>query len=105
MMTANMTPKELEGYSPNVYFYDARDQLKQFVYKRSEEAFARGDAGRDAIQTIQQLEERQKNIREKFIECLGGLPSSDSPLNPRIVGVLQFDGFRIEKVIYESRPG
>jgi cephalosporin-C deacetylase-like acetyl esterase len=104
-MTANATAKELEAYAPNVHFYDAKDQLKQFVYKRSEEAFAQGDAGRDAIQTIQELEERQKYVREKFIECIGGLPCADTPLNPRITGVLQFDGFRIEKVIYESRPG
>lgn len=103
-MTANFTPKELEKYSPNLGFYDAKDQLKTFIYQRSEEAFARGDAARDAILSILDLEERQKNIREKFIECLGGLPESGAPLNPRITGVIQCDGFRIEKIIYESRP-
>lgn len=104
-MAVNVTPKVLEQYSPNTDFFDAKDQLKHFIYRRSEEAFARGDAGRDSILTIEDLKNHQKNVREKFLECLGGLPAGNAPLNPRITGVLQLDGFRIEKVIYESRPG
>src|SRR5207248_681910 len=48
--------------------------------------------------------ERQRQLRERFIDSLGGLPSMETPLNARTTGVVEGGGFRIEKVIYESRP-
>ena len=35
--------------------------------------------------------------------AIGGLPER-TPLNPQITGKVQRDGYRVEKVIYESRP-
>ncbi|NLC67670.1 MAG: hypothetical protein GX754_02555 [Clostridiaceae bacterium] len=95
---------QLEKRFENWWFYDFKDLLKNFVYKRSDEAFARGDAGHDAIKTREDLERRAAYMREKFIEALGGLPPGDTPLNPKITGRIDCDGFRIEKVIFESRP-
>jgi cephalosporin-C deacetylase-like acetyl esterase len=47
---------------------------------------------------------RQRWARLTFWELIGGeLPKT--PLNPRSTSVLQRDGYRIEKVIYDSRPG
>lgn len=86
-------------------FYDFRSQLQRFVYSRSEAAFDMGDAARDAVRTPQELEARRDFLRAKFIENLGGLPSMDTPLNSRTVGVVEQDGLKIEKVIFESRPG
>jgi len=95
---------DLEKFSPWNYTYNVKDQLKEFIYKRSNEAFAEGDVLRDSIRSIEELEKRKVYIREKFIEALGGLPSSDAPLNPVITGIIHCRGFRIEKVIFESRP-
>jgi cephalosporin-C deacetylase-like acetyl esterase len=99
-----MTLEQLAQLSPAQWFFDVRDQLKNHVYGRSERAFAAGDAGRDALATAEQVAERQACVRERFAASLGGLPSSDTPLEPVITGVIQRDGFRIEKVIYQSRP-
>lgn len=46
----------------------------------------------------------QKQQRERFLELLGGFPKR-TPLNAKVVGKLDGDGFRAEKIIYESRPG
>lgn len=100
-----MNIHELEQHSPGNFFYDVRDQLKQHVYRRSEAAFAAGDGARDAIATIHDLHARQVQVREFFLHCLGGLPPLDTPLNPRVVGTVEGEGFRIEKIIFESRPG
>ncbi|NSW91442.1 MAG: prolyl oligopeptidase family serine peptidase [Firmicutes bacterium] len=100
-----MTMQELEKYYENWWIYDFKDQLKRFIYKRSDEAFAQGDIFRDAIKTREELEKRAAYMREKFIESIGGLPPGDTPLNPRITGIIDCDGFRIEKVFFESRPG
>jgi dienelactone hydrolase len=56
-----------------------------------------------AIRTPEELRKRQEFLRAKFIEALGAFPEK-TPLRPRVVGTLQGDGFRVEKVIYESRP-
>ncbi len=43
-------------------------------------------------------------FRARFIEGLGGLPER-TPLNARVVGALNRDGYRIEKIVFESQPG
>ncbi len=45
-----------------------------------------------------------QDFRARFIEGLGGLPAR-TPLNPKVVGTLKRDGYRIEKVVFESQPG
>lgn len=55
------------------------------------------------LRTAAEIEQRQSWARAKFIELLGGLPEK-TPLNPRITGTLQRDGYRVEKVIFESLP-
>jgi hypothetical protein len=99
-----MNIQELERFSPGHWYYDVNDQLKRYVYRRSEQAFAAGDAARDAITDCAQLEARQQQIRTDFIASLGGLPPSDTPLEAQTVGVVEGNGFRIEKVIFQSRP-
>ena len=47
----------------------------------------------------------QGEIREHLLTMLGGLPKEKTPLNPRITGKIQMDGFHIEKLIFESLPG
>ncbi|MFM7752697.1 MAG: alpha/beta hydrolase [Opitutaceae bacterium] len=43
-------------------------------------------------------------LRRFFLESLGGLPPSDTPLNARITGTEPGHGYTIEKIIFESRP-
>ena len=73
-------------------------------YERSRRLFAAGDAQRDGIGTVEAVRQRQENIRRVVIASFGGLPSADTPLNARVTGTVQGDGFRIEKIIFESRP-
>jgi hypothetical protein len=47
---------------------------------------------------------RQKFVREKLIGSIGPFPEK-TPLSPRVMGVIRQDGYRIEKIIYESLPG
>lgn len=50
-----------------------------------------------------QIRAYQKRMRAFFIKQLGGFPRR-SPLNAKVVGKLDDDGFRIEKVIFDSQP-
>ncbi len=51
------------------------------------------------------IEAWQADLRENFIEALGGLPDAGTPLNAQVTEVIERDGFIVEKVIYESMPG
>jgi cephalosporin-C deacetylase-like acetyl esterase len=55
------------------------------------------------IRTADDLLARQKHVKETFTQLLGGFPER-TPLNARRVGTLQRDGYRIEKILFESRP-
>ena len=92
----------LEAY--NLGFAYPGSQLKDYIYARSARHFAQGDADRDAIRTPDALRARQAAVRQFMVQSFGGLPASDSPLNARVTGTLEGNGFRIEKVIFESRP-
>jgi cephalosporin-C deacetylase-like acetyl esterase/pimeloyl-ACP methyl ester carboxylesterase len=56
-----------------------------------------------AIQRPEQVKARQAELREKFVAAIGGFPAK-TPLNPQVTGTLKRDGYRVEKVVYESRP-
>src|ERR1700722_12717360 len=55
------------------------------------------------IKTRAQAEARQREVREKILTLIGGLPEK-TPLNAKVTGTTQADGFRMEKVLYESQP-
>ncbi|MGH9849076.1 MAG: hypothetical protein ACREBD_04385, partial [Blastocatellia bacterium] len=57
-----------------------------------------------ALKTRAQAEAYVREVREKIRSCFGPLPEK-TPLNARIAGVVEGDAYRIEKVIFESRPG
>jgi dienelactone hydrolase len=57
-----------------------------------------------ALKTPEDVRKRQADLRAKFIDALGGFPEK-TPLNARVVGGFSRDGYRVEKVLYESRPG
>jgi len=88
----------------NSEIYNVQSQLERHVYARSEAAFRAGDAARDELHTAQDIRKRQQFIRSRFIQSIGGLPETGSPLNAKVTGVVREKGFRIEKVIFESRP-
>jgi hypothetical protein len=58
----------------------------------------------EQLKTPDQVQTWQNQQRDRFRQLLGGFPER-TPLKTGVVGKLDGDGFRAEKVIYESRPG
>jgi dienelactone hydrolase len=56
-----------------------------------------------ALSTPDEIRGYQRETRERLVAALGGLPAR-TPLNARITGVLERDGYAVEKLIFESRP-
>jgi hypothetical protein len=46
---------------------------------------------------------RQEHVRAAFHRVIGGF-AFDSPLNSRVTGVVRKQGYRIEKIVFESLP-
>ena len=57
----------------------------------------------EKLETPEQIRAYQQRLREFFVKQLGGFPER-TPLNARTVGTIEADGYRIEKVIYDSQP-
>jgi dienelactone hydrolase len=95
---------DVESYNPGSELFPLRNELNNFVCRKSIEAFSSGDAQRDAVKTVEELESRKSFLRSKFIDAIGGLPPGDTPLNPKVTGVIECEDFHIEKVVFESRP-
>lgn len=47
----------------------------------------------------------RKIMREMYVKAIGGLKFERTPLNAKATEKVARDGYRIEKVIFESRPG
>jgi dienelactone hydrolase len=73
-----------------------------------DELAARQTAARRAeiarIHTRAEAKARQEKVRATMLRLLGPLPER-TPLNPQMLGETQLDGFRIQKVLFDSQPG
>jgi cephalosporin-C deacetylase-like acetyl esterase len=81
----------------------AREMMKRYLLRRVEQAAERWRSEYEKRKTPEEVAAYQKRLREKFLEAIGGLPER-SPLEARVTGTLPCDGYRIEKVIFESQP-
>lgn len=61
-------------------FYDLRSQLRDSIFRRMEDVSADGDRKRDALRSPEDVKKRQEEVRERFIDCLGGLPERNPSL-------------------------
>src|SRR5579863_5450937 len=57
------------------------------------------------IQTRADAEKRRTEVRKKILDLIGGLPEREGPVSVKQFGTLTADGFRVEKLAYESLPG
>ncbi|MCR8631277.1 alpha/beta hydrolase family protein [Paenibacillus radicis (ex Xue et al. 2023)] len=84
--------------------FDVKSQLPRWVYESAMRAAEKGEQARSAIMNIEGLKQRQREIREGIETCIGGIPSSSTPMNPGITGKVTGNGFRVEKIVFEPRP-
>ncbi|MBL8241425.1 MAG: acetylxylan esterase [Bryobacterales bacterium] len=56
------------------------------------------------ITSVEGMTERRRWARQKFWSLIGGQPDR-GPLNARITGTFGRPGYRVDKVVFESRPG
>lgn len=83
-------------------------RITPYLKYQTEMAWRQDEARRkqwESLKTENDLLRLQKELRNRFLKMLGGLPENKTPLNPQITGRIQRNGFHIEKLIFESLPG
>ncbi len=58
----------------------------------------------EAIRDTAAAQARQKQVRERILSLIGGLPEYHGPLNARVTRTTRRDGFIIDHVLFESLP-
>ena len=95
---------QLRVLSPDADGVEPSQMMRAHLVRRAEEALDRRDTAYEQLKTAEDLAAHKQRMRSFFIDQLGGLPER-TPLNTRVVGKDRFDGFRVERVLYESLPG
>ena len=78
-------------------------QLELFLKR---EFYAHLDRRREAFESLKGIADCRRwaeERREFFREQIGGFPER-TPLNAQVVGELKGEGYRVEKILFESRP-
>ncbi|MDP6442968.1 MAG: acetylxylan esterase, partial [Pirellulaceae bacterium] len=55
--------------------------------------------------SLEQWKSQRLRLRRQLIRSLGGFPREHAPLNPRVVGEFQRDGYRVQRIVLQTRPG
>ncbi len=86
-----------------VEWSDASHRLQLHWNGLAFEHLARRQEALRALETAEDWQGRQREIRETLHRIVGPFPER-TPLNPQVLGVLQKDGYRVEKIVFESQP-
>jgi dienelactone hydrolase len=78
--------------------------VQEFFVRKVREAGSTSRELKLRLETRADAEEYVRNVQEKIRQCFGPEPTR-TPLNPRITQTIERDTYRIENVIFESRPG
>jgi dienelactone hydrolase len=90
-------PEKIDGVAPP-------EMMRAYLMRRAYEAFDRRAAEYEKPKTPDDVAAYQERMRRLFLDALGGLPER-TPLSPQVVAREDRDGYRMEKIIFESRPG
>lgn len=77
-----------------------RDYLLREIHRQYD---ARRKRVQQALRSPETVLEYQEELRRRYQQLMGPFPEK-TPLNPKVTGVIDADEYRIEKVVYESRP-
>jgi dienelactone hydrolase len=79
------------------------EMLQRYLLDQAHRHFDARRKAIAAIKTPEDISRRQKELRSFLLRSLGDLPER-TPLHPQVVGTIARAGYRVEKVVFESRP-
>jgi cephalosporin-C deacetylase-like acetyl esterase len=98
---ASLVPGELFGEASHTA--QMPDMLLAFLSRRLNALADKWDGERAKIRTAADVAARNRFVREKFREMVHGFPER-SPLNPVVTAKHDRAGYRVENMMFQSRP-
>lgn len=77
--------------------------IQEYFVRLVREVEKSAESRRSLLKSRQDAETYVKEVRDKIQQCFGPWPAK-TPLNARITGILERDTYKVEKVIFNSRP-
>jgi len=88
---------------PGIQYREYARCLPDYLSRLARDAYEKRNAELAKLTTPDAIHARQRWARETFWSIIGGEPER-TPLNARITGSFARPGYRVEKIVYESRP-
>lgn len=98
-----LAPCSVAGVRLRSYADEMPDMLVSHLSRKLNDLASRWDVERSGIKTAAQLLDRNRFVREKFRQMVHGFPER-TPLNAIVVRSAERDGYRVENVMFQSRP-
>ncbi len=103
IVAAGASADDLAVLPPKIDGVATHDMMHAHLMKEVHKALDRRRAEYEKLKTPEQLAAYQQRMREFFVAQLGGFPER-TPLRPQVIAKEDRDGYRIEKIVFESRP-
>jgi len=100
-LPVNASPEDVPALAPLNRF---PRMVQEYFVGRIQEIDRLSEKRRAGLRTKSDAEAYVREVRSKIQRCFGPWPEK-TPLNARVTGVLDRDTYKVEKVIFESRPG
>src|SRR5206468_445923 len=96
--------EDLNVFTRWVEWADAPARLQLHLNSVAFDLLDRRRAQVARLRSAADWERRREQVRASLARVLGTFPER-TPLRPRVMGTIERDGFRIEKIVFESQPG
>ncbi|MEI7672787.1 MAG: hypothetical protein WCK00_11810, partial [Deltaproteobacteria bacterium] len=87
----------------------SRSRMRSATYKwmvaKADTCFSKAQDVRKTLTTPEKVRRYLESMRRLFLERLGSMPECGSTPKSRVVSRLKFPTHRLEKIVFESRPG
>ena len=78
--------------------------LYMYIRAKAEKYIEASRAARRTVTDMEDLKARRREIRDRFLKCIGGLPFIPENPSHEVTARREYDGFALENVVLETRP-
>ena len=106
LVKTNFTYAQKENLNILDRWIEWSDSKNMLIYYLNKQAFGYLDIREQEIAKLKTKADwikRQEKVKEILNKIVGPFPEK-TPLNPKVTGVIKKEGYKIEKIIYESMP-
>ncbi|HEX8038815.1 MAG TPA: alpha/beta hydrolase family protein [Chryseosolibacter sp.] len=97
-------PENLNVFQQWIRWNNGGSLLMNHLIKQAFHLYEIRDGDIARLKTKADWLQRQQDVKARLMEITGPFPEK-TPLNPVVTGTIKKEGYRIEKIVYESMPG